>query len=371
MDRTEPAETPPAGTSPADTHADPASTRRGRVAPPADELRRQWDLGRWQEWSRTPRGFTNHSFFVSTDRGRFVARVSNPRKTEALMAAEVALLEHLRSQTFPAPRVVPTRDGRPWATVDGALCLVTERIPGEYPQSSNRGQLRECGRALARFHAVTRDLPGAARPAAESELAALGAGPELLGRLGDFAAARLSGEDLDRFRRAADALAPAFAAVAGALARDGALPEELTHGSLGKSAILFEGERLTGVLDYERVVYDARIMDIAYLLRSMTRNRGERGAFHTDRFATLVGGYRAEERLTAAEVDRIPAAMQAHSLLRVRGKAVNLLTKDETVPQDARDILKVVEKPMELEVSRLRWIDAHGDELVAAMEAAA
>lgn len=345
----------------------PEGSRRAEGFLDADDLARQWDLGVFEQWRRTPRGNANRSYFVETDRGRFVARISNQRKTEDALAAEVALLEHLRDCEFPAPRVVPTRNGSLWARVGGDLCLVTERIPGDYADSTVAAHLRESGRALAWFHRITADLPAAARPAAGSELGTLEDGPAILARLTAVAGELLeSPEDLERFRRAADGLAPFFPAVAGRLATE-ALPQALTHGSLGKSAILFDEERLTAVLDYERVAYEARIVDLAYLLRSMARNRQEKDAIFIDRFGAVVDAYCSELPLSAAEIRAIPVAMQAAGLLRVRSKGANLLTKHAVVPETADDIMNLLDKPLELELARVRWLGAHGDDLVAAV----
>jgi homoserine kinase type II len=344
-------------------------SRRAEGFLDAEEVGRTWDLGQWKEWRRTPRGNANRSYFVTTDAGEFVARISNTRKTEQSMAAEVALLEHLCDRAFPAPQVVPTRDGQAWARVGDDLCLVTRRLPGDYADSTVPAHLAASGRALAVFHRITADLPVAARPEAGSELGSLADGPAVLDRLATVAADLLGpGADLDRFRRAADGLTPFFPGVSAALT-DEPLPRALTHGSLGKSAILFDGDRLTAILDYERVAYEARIIDLAYLVRSMARNRQEKQALFLDRFGAVVRAYAAEEPLTPEEIRAIPIAIQGAALLRVRSKAANLLTKHAVVPETADDILNVLDKPLELELTRVQWLADHGPDLVAAATA--
>ncbi|MGH9003469.1 MAG: phosphotransferase, partial [Acidimicrobiia bacterium] len=143
--------------------------RRDLVELAVGDLAAGWDLGRCEDWHRTPKGSTNTTWFVTTDGGRFVARISNPRKTEAGMVQEVALLEHLRSRGYPAPVVVAARTGAAWGRVGDALCLVTERLPGVFADLSDPGQLADSARALARFHQEGRGLPGPARPTLGSE----------------------------------------------------------------------------------------------------------------------------------------------------------------------------------------------------------
>ena len=335
-----------------------------------EELGRLWDLGEWRDWRRTPHGRTNVSHFVTTDRGRFVVRVSNGRKTEASMTWEVALLEHLRTRGYPAPKVVPTRGGEAWAWVGGSLCCITERIPGEFPDPENPAQRRETVRALAWFHREARHLPEGTQPSARSRVPTLASGPALLGQAQALVAEILGPADVERFSRAREALAPAFPVAMSVSADGAALPEMVTHGSFGYTAVLFEGARITGVLDYERAARELRALDLGYTLRALARSRAAEGAWDTARLSELAAAYGSLDSLTAAEVDHFPAVLSAQRLIKVANKAANFLTKHAAVPQQEKDGRKLLET-LEQEVARVAWIAAHEAEVVAAMAAGA
>ncbi|MGH9035701.1 MAG: phosphotransferase [Acidimicrobiia bacterium] len=342
--------------------------RRDRVELAVDEVAGAWDLGRWEDWHRTPKGSTNTSWFVTTDRGRFVVRISNPSKTEDGMAREVALLEHLRARRFPAPVVVPSRAGDGWGRVGGALCLVTERLPGSFPDLGDPGHLAESARALARFHQEGRHLPEPARPTLGSELGLLGEGPALLARADELIAGLVGPEGRGRWSRARSALEPAFAEVGALRSGNGALPHMVTHGSLGVSAVLFEGPRLTGILDYERAAHELRALDLAYALRALTRRpKEEPGAFDLPRFGVFLAAYQQVEALAPGEAERLPQVLRAQRLLKVAGKTANLVAKHATVPQQEKDAFKLIET-LELELPRLRWLEEHEGELMAAAD---
>jgi homoserine kinase type II len=343
--------------------------RRDRAVLAVDGVARAWDLGRWGDWHRTPKGSTNTTYFVTTDRGRFVVRVSNPRKTEPGMVQEVALLGHLRARGYPAPAVVATRTGEAWALVDGALCLVTERIPGAFGDLADPWHLAESARALARFHREGRDLPEPARPALGSEMGLLAEGQGLVERAGELVAGLTGVESRDRFARAWEVIEPRFAAARQLLSANGELPRMVTHGSLGISAVLFEGTRLTGVLDYERAAHEARALDVAYTLRALTRRpKEEPGAFDLARLRTFMTAYRDEEPLGPGEAERLPQVMRAQRLLKVAGKASNFGHKHAVVAQGEKDAVKLIET-LELEVPRLAWLEDHEPELLDACAA--
>lgn len=342
--------------------------RRDQVELAVDDVAQAWDLGRWEEWHRTPKGSTNTSWFVTTDRGRFVVRISNPHKTEDSLDREVALLEHLRAQGYPAPAVVSSRAGAGWARVGGARGLVTERLAGSFPDLADPGHLAEAARALARFHREGRHLPEPARPTPGSELELLGEGPALLARAGDVIAGLVGPEGRQRFGRARSVLEPAFAEVGSLRGGNGALPHLVTHGSLGVSALLFAGSRLTGVLDYERAAHELRALDLAYTLRALTRRpKKEPGAFDLPRLGAFLAAYQQVEPLTAGEAERLPQVLRAQRLLKVAGKAANLLGKHALVAQQEKDAFKLIET-LEVELPRLRWLEEHEGELVAAAD---
>ena len=342
--------------------------RRDQIGLVVADVARAWDLGRWEEWHRTPRGSTNTSYFVTTDRGRFVVRVSNPRKTEDGLTREVALLEHLRAGGYPAPAVVTSRAGGGWARVGGALCLVTERIAGSFPDPADPGQLTEMARVLARFHREGRHLPEPARPTLGSELDLLGEGPALLARVGEIIAGLVGPEGRQRFSRARSVLEPGFAEVVSLGDGSGSLPHMVTHGSLGVSAVLFEGPRLTGVLDYERAAHELRALDLAYALRALTRRpKEEPGAFDLPRLGAFLAAYQEVEPLVAGEAERLPQVLRAQRLLKVAGKTANLLGKHVLVSQQEKDAFKLIEI-FEFEVPRLRWLEEHEGQLVTAAD---
>ena len=340
--------------------------RRDLVELAADDVAGAWDLGRWEGWHRTPKGSTNSSYFVATDRGRFVVRVSNPRKTEDGMAREVALLEHLRARHYPAPRVVASRSGAGWERIGSALCLVTERLPGSFADPDDAGQLAESARALARFHQETRNVPEPARPALGSDLGLLDEGPALLAGAGPIMAELAGAEGRERFTRARAVLEPGFAEAGAVGAGDDALPHLVTHGSLGVSALLFEGPRLTGVLDYERAAHELRALDLAYTLRALTRRpKEEPGAFDLARLGIFLAAYQEVEALAPGEAERLPQVLRAQRLLKVAGKTANLVAKHAVVPQQEKDAFKLIET-LELELPRLRWLEEHAGALTAA-----
>ena len=45
----------------------------------------------------------------------------------------------------------------------------------------------------------------------------------------------------------------------------------IIHGSFGRSALIFDGERLIGIVDYDRATHEIRAMDLAYTIKAFCR----------------------------------------------------------------------------------------------------
>ena len=45
----------------------------------------------------------------------------------------------------------------------------------------------------------------------------------------------------------------------------------IIHGSFGRSALIYDRERLIGIVDYDRATHEIRAMDLAYTIKAFCR----------------------------------------------------------------------------------------------------
>lgn len=341
----------------------------GRSEPmplPPEQVKAVWDLGEWTTCQRTARGSSNLSYFIDTDAGRFVLRLSNDRKTEAGMRQEVTLLDRLSSRGLPVPRVVPTRAGEAWARIGSGLCLVTVRLPGGHGDPRDAGHARESGRVLARFHQEGRDLPADARPLFKCDLQNLTAMPAVLAQSAGLVEPLLADDDVrDRFRSAVASLSAACTTAVAAVEGAEPWPVVVTHGSLGSTAVLFHEGQLSALLDIERAADEARALDLAYTIRGYTRASGHPG-LDLGRITAVMDGYREVEPVP--EVAQLSTALRVQRLLKIRRKAANLASGHASGPMQVKDGMKFLEI-LEDEVARIGWLEEHDDEVGEALGA--
>jgi homoserine kinase type II len=178
------------------------------------------------------------------------------------------------------PRLVATGDGRPFAPVAGRQAMLFEHAAGEEvaAQGATPDRCRRVGEQLARLHDLsggfTAERPNPYGPERVAAwVAALrpdGAGdPEIA------AALPLLEEEL---RRAA--------ALPGA-------PRGLVHGDLFADNVLWIGDRVSAVLDWEMACTDPFALDLGVALSAWCYA----DAYDPTRAAALLGGYRARRKV--------------------------------------------------------------------------
>lgn len=85
-----------------------------------------------------------------------------------------------------------------------------------------------------------------------------------------------------------------------------ALPKGLTHGDLFLDNTLWQGDTLTGLLDFTEVCTDHLLMDIAITVNDFC-TYWDKGAFDNAKCSAFISGYDSVRTLTEAEHDALPA----------------------------------------------------------------
>ena len=341
-----------------------------------DMLCRAYDIGDWLSWERIQGGRSNHSFFVTASSGNYVLRRSNTRKSvgknaEALRF-EVRLIDHLRERGYPAPQIIPTRGGERYFEHDGLFYLMTAFIAGSSYDPENPEHLLAAGDGLGRYHRLVSTLSGPYYAHRSSLLTNLG--PEGIGALDvveRLAQPFLDIEERKRLHDSVSYLQNQFVDVPRAIVEVyPGLSKLVIHGSFGRSTLLFAGDTLIGVVDYDRARFEVRAMDLAVTIKGFCRDyeSGEDYWVGLDyaRCRDLLAAYREVESLPKEEFRALPLIFRGQHLAKVQERCQNLVNKNAVVPQEAKDVRKLATK-IEQETARLRWLETHSDDLLAAI----
>jgi homoserine kinase type II len=221
-------------------------------------------------------GTINSNFRLDTEGGAYFLRV-NEGKGEDEVAYEAALVAHLAAAGVPTPRPVACGD-RPFAHIGERLLTLFPWIDGEHRQGMAvlPGDAAAVGAALARIHVAP---PFPERRESRYTFASI---------IERFQSVKQYLPDHERAE---------LAGALTALADRPALPTGIIHGDLFPDNVLFAGDRLAALLDFEQASDGAFAYDLAVTLLAYCFDDD----FVADRARALVSGYVAERPLRPEE----------------------------------------------------------------------
>jgi homoserine kinase type II len=252
-----------------------------------------YSLGRLQELQGIASGIENTNYFVTTSNGRFVLTLF-----EILTAQELPfylnLMAHLARHGIPCPAPMANRHNRFLGELNGKPACIVSRLSGKSLTQPTAAHCAAVGAMLAQMHIAGlsfADTMPNARAADWRACAASRVRPFLSAQ----DAALLEGEIA--FHRQ-HTLA--------------ALPQGIIHADLFRDNVLFDGERIGGLIDFYFACTDSLLYDVAITANDWCMTAG--GVLDPARAQAYLAAYQAVRPLEAEERQAWPLALRAAAL---------------------------------------------------------
>lgn len=255
-----------------------------------------YDLGAPLSYVGVEQGVENTNFIVETGHGRVVLTLFEKRTSEADLPFFSAAMAHMSAQGVPAPAPIARRDGRVFSSLNGRPAALFLFLDGRQRMNPSDADCRAMGAMNARLHRAAAGFT-VTRPNALS----LGGWRALAGKCrarADEASsglAKLIDEELDF-------LAASWPA---------ALPSGLIHADLFPDNVFFEGETISGVIDFYFACTDLFVYDLAITLNAWC---AAGRPFDLARGRAFLDGYQAGRALSPAERTALPICLRGASL---------------------------------------------------------
>ncbi len=262
-----------------------------------DELADDYNLGRIVNVTPIPEGSVNSNYLLETAKARFLLRIDEV-KIESEVKREIDLLAFLRKHSFPCPHPLQDRMGRVYREYDGKCLSLFRYLEGRVvPVTRLRPtQLETIGRALGELHLIGKGYKKGIDNRFSFE------------RIADLYLA-VRGRLPNYFRKVTRTLEDEIEYLTRYL--EGKLPKGIIHGDLFADNLLFRGEKLTAMLDFEAACRGKFIFDIATTVNALCFVDG---GYSLDRFRYLLHGYESVRTLSLAEWDAFPNELRYSSL---------------------------------------------------------
>lgn len=262
-----------------------------------EELADDYGLGHVQAFNAIPQGSVNSNYLLETNRGKLLLRIDEV-KSEMEVKREIDLLAFLRKHSFPCPHPLQDRKGRYYRDYRNKCLSIFKYHDGRIllPERLRPGHLEAIGRALAELHVIGKGYKkGIDNRFSFERIADLY--HHVRGRLPDY------------FRKISRTLDDEVEYLNHYL--EGKLPKGVIHGDLFADNLVFRGEKLVVMLDFESACRGKFIFDIATAVNALCFVDGQ---YSLDRFRYLLRGYESVRTLSLAEWDAFPNELRYSSL---------------------------------------------------------
>ena len=252
-----------------------------------------YSLGRLLEMQGIPSGIENTNYFVTTSNGRFVLTLFEKLSADEL-AYYLGLMAHLSRHGIPCPAPVADKHDRLLGELHGKPACIVSRLAGASVTQPAPAQCAAVGAMLGQLHVAGQNYPQTMRNprgAAWRELAA----QKVRGFLAQEEQTLL---DSEMEWQAGNRLE--------------GLPQGVVHADLFRDNVLFDGERVGGLIDFYFACNDSLLYDLAITANDWCAD--EAGRLEAARTRALLDAYGEVRPLSAAEKNAWPAALRAAAL---------------------------------------------------------
>lgn len=258
-----------------------------------DDWLKHYSIGTLVSYEGIAAGIENTNYFVTTTQGRHVLTLFEKLKAHEL-PFYLNLQSHLASHGIPCPMPVPDRAGAFLRELNGKPAALVSFLTGRDVAQPSSDQCGRAGALLAAIHAAGQSYQGRMNnPRGPQWWTAVA--PEIEPFLGADDAALLKSEIAFQARH-----------------RREELPRGAIHADLFRDNVLFDGARISGVIDFYFACTDALLYDVAIAVNDWCLT-GD-GRIEPARAGALLAAYARERPFTAGERKVWPVMLRAGAL---------------------------------------------------------
>ena len=220
----------------------------------------------------------NSNYLVRTQQASYVLTVFEGT-TLALTVEHGRLLSLLKERAFPSPRPLLAVNGEIATEHNDKPVMMKEYVAGRVCRYLDKTMLHQVGMAMAKLHQVPwPDFLSIKQPYGVQKLSRI-QGQNIDTEYEDWIAKHLSYLEQQKPR---------------------GLPRGLIHGDLFYDNVLFEGTRLTAIIDFEDATRDDKVFDLGMAIVGLCIEEEEEGLV-PDKARALVKGYEQVRELEEGE----------------------------------------------------------------------
>jgi homoserine kinase type II len=257
----------------------------------------EYDIGEVRSCKGIAEGIENSNYLMHTDQAAFILTLYEKRVDPDDLPFFLGFMDHLASRGIHAPVPIKGRDGEALRSLCGRPAAVVTFLDGMWHRRIKPEHCSQLGEALAKMH-----------------LAGLDFSLNRVNNLSVTAWRGLLSDSLARADEVKEGLAEELEAELTLLENQWpeGLPSGIIHGDLFPDNVFFQGDKLSGLIDFYFACNDCFAYEIAICLDAWCFEPD--GSFNATKARRLLTAYRSVRDFSPRELEALPLLARGSSM---------------------------------------------------------
>lgn len=211
-----------------------------------------YDIGELVSFRRFKKGQANTNYLLNTYKGKYVCKIYNNKSKEEVLFG-IGILNTLRKNNFPCIKFVSSKSNGFVQSIKNKPSIIYEFVEGRQVNKPNVSQFLLVARTMAKLHNIKLGFNKNSFSIKENT------------KSNCLEFAKESVKDLEDFDVAKKRLA-CFAKFTRSISDIKGVPKGIIHGDFSQENILFSGDEISAVIDFDGNLAGPFVFDIASLI---------------------------------------------------------------------------------------------------------
>jgi len=260
----------------------------------------KYNLGKLLNYKEIKEGIENTNYFIQTEKGKFILTLYEKRVEEKDLPFFISLMRNLFDKNFPSPEPIVNKNGNYISEILEKKAAVVSFLDGYAKKILNPSNCCQVGINTAKLHLITKDLTGKR----ENKLS-VNSWRKIYNKVKKDCSKihaslpKIVEKNLDEIEKNWPKN----------------IPSGIIHADLFPDNIFFEGNKLSGIIDYYFSCYDFYAFEIAICLNALCfEGKNENLSFNVTKAKKFIDGYSSIRKLTEEEKKSLKVLCQGAAI---------------------------------------------------------
>ena len=286
-----------------------------------------YDIGEYVNAEGIAEGVENTNYKLVTDKNSYILTVYEKRVRAEDLPFFMSLQKKLCDVSFPCPMPIANKNGKIINQISKKNYTIVTFLKGQWPREINLNHIKDGAAALAKFHNVTKNIND------------LGRENSLGKKFWIETYSKIKTQAEEKFNGLKEAAEKGFSEINKIPDN---LPKGIIHADFFPDNVLFENEKVSGVIDFYMACNDNYAYDLAIMINSWCFEKDH--SFNKNKMKALIETYNSIRKIENHELESLNLLCIAGSIRFLCSRLHDYFIRDENAIVNVKDPAEYLEK---------------------------